>query len=112
TASALPDLDEPTAAELAALTEANDLSDDDRRRVLVGQRLVATGDPWAMLAVLRGCDKKVLKRAFFDRSKLFHPDRYYGRHFGSSANPRHHACVTPARRSGAARTTGTRCSRG
>src|SRR6185436_18639533 len=83
TAAVLPELTSPTPDEMNALAEQNDLADGDRRRILVGQRLVAAGDPWALLGVARGSDRKTLKRAFFDRSKLFHPDRYYGRRIGS-----------------------------
>jgi len=82
-AAPLPELGVPTADEAAALAEACDLSDADRRRILVGQRLVAAGDPWALLGVSPGADKRTLKRAFFERSKLFHPDRYFGRQSGS-----------------------------
>jgi tetratricopeptide (TPR) repeat protein len=38
-----------------------------------------------VLGVARGTDKRTLKRAFFERSKLFHPDRYYGRRLGRFA---------------------------
>ncbi len=58
------------------------MSDAERRRVLVGLRLIATGDPWALLGLPRGADRRTLKRAFFERSKLFHPDRFYGREIG------------------------------
>jgi hypothetical protein len=81
----VPDLIEPTAEERAALAEPGAMSEADRRRVLAGLRLVVAGDPWALLGIARGVDKKQLKRAFFERSKLFHPDRYFGKDVGDYA---------------------------
>lgn len=78
----LPALDEVTAAERAMIADAVDLSLDEKTRILVGLRLVAAGDPWALVGVPAGSDKRVIKRAFFERSKLFHPDRFYGRQLG------------------------------
>ncbi len=78
----IPELHDPTPDELAALAEPGAMSDAERRRVLVGLRLIATGDPWALLGLPRGADRRTLKRAFFERSKLFHPDRFYGREIG------------------------------
>ncbi len=82
TTAAVPELTDPTADELAALAEPGPLSEADRRRVLAALRLVVAGDPWALLGVARDADKKALKRAFFERSKLFHPDRYFGKDIG------------------------------
>lgn len=82
TTSAVPELTDPTADERAALAEPGPMPDADRRRVLAGLRLVVAGDPWALLGVARDADKKALKRAFFERSKLFHPDRYFGKDVG------------------------------
>ncbi|HUQ04436.1 MAG TPA: hypothetical protein VM261_18175 [Kofleriaceae bacterium] len=79
----IPPLDAPTDQERTALDEPGVLPLEDRRRVLSALRLVAAGDPWALLGVARGADKKALKRAFFERSKLFHPDRFYGKSLGA-----------------------------
>jgi hypothetical protein len=79
----IPPLDAPTDQERTALDEPGALPLEDRRRVLSALRLVAAGDPWALLGVARGADKKALKRAFFERSKLFHPDRFYGKSLGA-----------------------------
>ena len=76
---------DPDPSEQAALAEANELSDEERRRILGALRLVDTKDPWLLLGVARGTDKRTLKRAFFERSKVFHPDRYYGRRLGTFA---------------------------
>lgn len=97
---------DPDPAEQAALAEANDLSDEERRRILGALRLADAADPWLLLGVARGTDKRTLKRAFFERSKTFHPDRYYGRRLGSFAARLHavfeaitraHADLTDAR---------------
>lgn len=79
----IPALDAPTDSERSALDEPGALPLEDRRRVLAALRLVAANDPWALLGVARGADKKALKRAFFERSKLFHPDRFYGKSLGN-----------------------------
>jgi hypothetical protein len=78
-----PSLPDPTRDEIAALTEDNDLPDNERRRILAIQRRIALRDPYALLGVDRGADAKVLKRAYFKLSKDIHPDRYYGRQLGS-----------------------------
>ncbi|MBZ0238886.1 MAG: J domain-containing protein, partial [Deltaproteobacteria bacterium] len=82
TSSPIPELTDPTSAEISALDEPGALPFEDRRRVLSALRLVAANDPWALLGVPRGSDKRALKRAFFERSKLFHPDRFYGKSLG------------------------------
>ena len=76
---ALPD---PTADELAALAEHNDLSDTERRRVLAIARL-ANGEPNELLGVRVNADAKTLKHAYFALSKEIHPDRFYGKDLGS-----------------------------
>jgi hypothetical protein len=78
----LPELDAPTAAEKAVLSERGDLGVEEKVRVLIGLRLVAAADPWALVGVPRDADQRQIKRAYFERSKLFHPDRYFGRELG------------------------------
>jgi hypothetical protein len=78
-------LPDPTREEVTALTEENDLPEAERRRVLAMQRLVAQGDPHALLGVARGVDHQHLKRSYFKLSKEIHPDRFYGRQLGSFA---------------------------
>jgi hypothetical protein len=82
-----PDLDlsNPTEAELKALAEECELSDDERRRILAMQRLLAKRDPHALLGVTPGTDLKVVKRTYFKLSKDIHPDRFYGKRLGSFA---------------------------
>jgi tetratricopeptide (TPR) repeat protein len=81
-------LDDPTAEERAALAEprdANVLGPDERELVLAMQRRLRHGDPWLLLGVAKGADKKAIKRSYFKLSKDFHPDRYYGKRLGSFA---------------------------
>jgi hypothetical protein len=78
-------LSNPTAEELAALAEVNDLEDIDRRRILALSRLIQRNDPHALLGLRPGADPRDLKRAYFQLSKEIHPDRYYGKRLGSFA---------------------------
>lgn len=84
-AASAPTLPSPSREEQAALDEPGDLSRDDRVRVLLVARRVATGDPWQILEVPAGTDKKAIKRAYFRLSKDVHPDRFYKRQLGSFA---------------------------
>jgi DnaJ domain len=80
-----PSLDDPTAEEKAALAEPADrceLSIADRILILAMQRRMRVGDPWLLIGVAKGADKKALKRAYFKLSKDVHPDRYYGKKLG------------------------------
>ncbi len=81
-AVAVPELTAPTADEQRALAEPSDLTEEERRRILSALRLVAAGDPWVLLGVPRGTDKRSIKRAFFERSKQFHPDRFFRKDIG------------------------------
>jgi tetratricopeptide (TPR) repeat protein len=78
-------LPHPSAEELAALTEVNDLDDQERRRILAIARIIDRNDPWALLGVRDNADAKDIKRAYFQLSKEIHPDRYYGKRLGSFA---------------------------
>ncbi len=75
-----------TADERAALAEQGELGPDERVKILAMARLVEGKDPWALLGVPDGADKKLLKRAYFKLSKDFHPDRFYGKQLGSFAD--------------------------
>jgi len=78
-------LSSPTDDELAALSEVNDLTDGERRKVLAITRLIAKRDPFAILGVAPGADLKTLKHAYFKLSKEIHPDRFFGKELGSFA---------------------------
>jgi len=74
-------LPNPTADELAALAEVNDLSDKERRLILAMGRVAR--DPLALLGVGANADARTLKIAYFKISKDVHPDRYYGKQLGT-----------------------------
>ena len=74
-----------SVAELAVLSEANDLGDAERRLILAIERLIGANDPHAILGVPHTADARDLKRAYFQLSKEIHPDRYYGKRLGSFA---------------------------
>lgn len=69
--------------ELMALAETVALRDDEKIVVVHTMRAVRTGDLYAILGVDAGADKRSIKRAYFEFSKRFHPDRYYGKDTGS-----------------------------
>lgn len=69
--------------ERAALDEEVELTPRQRVRVLVMRRKLAGADHFAVLGVSADTDKRALRRAYFQLSKEFHPDRYYGKHTGS-----------------------------
>jgi len=46
------------------------------------ERRVAVGDPFALLDIALDADKREVKRAYFQLSKEFHPDRYFGKKLG------------------------------
>lgn len=73
----------PTPEELAALAEDVELDDNERRRMLMLERLLAKNDAYMLLGVSQGADAKTLKRAYFLLSKEIHPDRFYGKRVGS-----------------------------
>ena len=79
-------LPHPTAEEIAALSEINELDDTERRRILAIMRLLEVHDPHALLGVPSSADARDLKRAYFALSKEIHPDRYYGKRLGSFAH--------------------------
>lgn len=58
-----------------------DLSEEMQRRILDFE--ASLDRPYhELLGVARDADAKAIKRAYFGLSKLFHPDRYYGREIG------------------------------
>nr|MDQ3370164.1 hypothetical protein [Myxococcota bacterium] len=77
-------LPNPTQEELLALAENVELTDHERRRILAMARLV--NDPWALLGVAQGSEALVLKRAYFQLSKVMHPDRFFGKRLGTFAH--------------------------
>ena len=76
-----------TAPPPALLTErpreAIDLSDEAQEKIFVAYRKLASTDHYALLGVPTHASDDAIRAAYFDYSKTFHPDRYYGKRLGS-----------------------------
>jgi len=64
------------------LSEAVDLSVDRRREILAREALLGRDD-WTVLGIKPGANAEAVKLAYFEASRVFHPDRYYGKNLGS-----------------------------
>ena len=64
------------------LTEAVDLDLDRKREILAREALLGRDD-WTVLGLKPGATAEAVKLAYFDASRVFHPDRYYGKNLGS-----------------------------
>jgi len=65
-----------------ALSEAVDLPQDRKREILAREALLGRDD-WTVLGLKPGATPEAVKAAYFEASKVFHPDRYYGKNLGS-----------------------------
>lgn len=73
----------PLPVDPAALTELVDLDLDRKQEILeVDQRCVGE-DYFRMLGLAPGAAAPDVKKAYYELSKRFHPDRYFGRSLGS-----------------------------
>jgi curved DNA-binding protein CbpA len=72
-----------TAEERRALDEQGGLAAENRQRIIEMRRVVARRDYFEILGVAAGASRRDVKRAYFELSKEFHPDRYYGVDTGS-----------------------------
>lgn len=76
------ELDEVSSPEAALLAEDVELEAWEKRRILAVRRAVAAGRMNELLNVPRNASRRQLKRAYFQLSKEYHPDRYYSRKVG------------------------------
>ena len=67
----------------AALAEPCDLTLEQKRAILVKHAGLTVGTLFDLLEVGWEADKRALKRSYFRISKVFHPDRFYGKSLGS-----------------------------
>lgn len=65
-----------------ALAEPVDLPLDRKREILAREALLGR-DHWTVLGLKPGATAEAVKVAYFEASKVFHPDRYYGKELGS-----------------------------
>ena len=66
-----------------ALFEDVDLSRDEKRQILRAERDIERATHWELLKLSASSKDSDIKRAYFVASKMYHPDRYYGRAIGS-----------------------------
>ncbi len=67
----------------AALAESCDLTRAEKLRIIVAQRDQQGGTHWVALGLRGDPSAADIKKAYFDLSKQFHPDRYFGKNLGS-----------------------------
>lgn len=72
----------PTTDEAAALAEAVDLPLDRKREILAREAAVGE-DHYAVLGLKPGASIKEISAAYHEASRVFHPDRYFGKQLGS-----------------------------
>jgi curved DNA-binding protein CbpA len=65
------------------LDEPADLTDDEKRRILNCYYGLEGKDYYALLGLDRSADKKEIRAAYFELSRLFHPDSKFGKKLGS-----------------------------
>jgi tetratricopeptide (TPR) repeat protein len=74
---------EATATDVeAALAEAVDLPVDRKREILAREAALAA-DHYAVLGIKPGAPLEEIRGAYFEASRVFHPDRYFGKQLGS-----------------------------
>ncbi|RKG87367.1 molecular chaperone DnaJ [Corallococcus sp. CA049B] len=67
----------------AALSEEVDLEPDQKRDIIEMERSLEKLDHHAVLGVARGASPQEVKQAYYNASRRFHPDRYFGKNLGS-----------------------------
>ena len=62
--------------------EKIDLTPDERTQIISAEKLVNSYTYWELLGVGESCDAAQLKQCWFSVSRLYHPDRFFGRALG------------------------------
>ncbi len=74
----------PAAAPPPAPSDAEiDLDPDHRRDIDATFASLEAVDHYVVLGLARGADKKAIKRAYFERTSRFHPDRFFRKRLGA-----------------------------
>ncbi|NOK34066.1 tetratricopeptide repeat protein [Corallococcus exercitus] len=75
----------PAAAPVvdAAMAEEVDLDPEQKRDIIEMERSLDGMDHHAVLGVARGASPQEVKQAYYNASRRFHPDRYFGKNLGS-----------------------------
>ncbi|HVP59638.1 MAG TPA: DnaJ domain-containing protein [Myxococcaceae bacterium] len=55
----------------------------DRKREILAREALLDRDHWTVLGIKPGANAEAVKLAYFEASRVFHPDRYYGKNLGS-----------------------------
>jgi curved DNA-binding protein CbpA len=74
---------DPPRYAATELEEQVGISVGVRKRILHAHYALEGRDLYALLGVARDVDKKVIRNAYFELSKVFHPDAYFGKDLGS-----------------------------
>jgi curved DNA-binding protein CbpA len=72
----------PGADQEAALAEAVELP-EERKREILAREAALSDDHYAFLGLKPGASSKDVSMAYHEASRLFHPDRYFGKQLGS-----------------------------
>lgn len=67
----------------AALAEEVDLPPERKKEILEMERGLEDNDYYAILSIKPGATSEQIKQAYYDASRKFHPDRFYGKNLGS-----------------------------
>jgi hypothetical protein len=65
------------------LDEVVELSEAQKKRILNGFYALEGKDYYELLGLDRNSDKKAIRGAYFELSRLFHPDAFFGKNLGS-----------------------------
>ena len=80
-----PSVTEPVTPQLYDPIELNvpcDLEIERRKAILDIYFRLETLDHYGLLGINKNADRKAIKAAYYERVKVFHPDRYYGKNLG------------------------------
>jgi len=59
-----------------------DLTADERTQIISAEKLTLSNTYWELLGVDSACEPAALKQRWFAVSRLYHPDRFFGRELG------------------------------